>query len=566
VTVTTFLQATGLALVPTLVWGYFFVSRNPESMRLVLVTFLMGTLAVIPLLLFMDELGIQLKFHEAAASQFGDQDFAGQISGMLTFFAGIALVLFGIVRLFSFISRRINQPTWRMLALLLAAASLLLAVLSYDQLRRHLGPLGAQFADLFHFLVIFSLLMYLLEKFSGRTLVNGIVAALVAVFALVVLNVDARLATGGETELSSISTVFSLPFLLDVVDRGPLTLKILNFLQIYLMFAVVAISSLLVIAMVHIVYLLHERIWIKVLHVASLVFFSAPFVVQAMGTVSADMPLAGLVAAAPTGLVAAWNANLLLLAGLSSWSVYQFIREAGPTGLGLFTGLYEEPLNFLGVGVFLTAFVALFHWFGLSVLAFSVIFLAFAEEYSKHLIVRFTDDESIGSIDDAIEFSVIVGLAFAFAENVLLYFPRFLAEQNTSMLLMRSVLTVLMHSIASGIFGYFYGLAHFSTEEVRSGHGARGPAYRALHRLFLFGRENLYHEAKMFEGLILAGTYHATFNLAASQGRVGIMLGLVGGGSALLYYLLGLKANRMRMGQIAADRVHGTLVGRLGDS
>lgn len=563
-TATTFLQATGLALVPTLVWGYFFVSRNPESRRLVLVTFLMGTLAVIPLLLFMDELGIQLQFHEKAASKLGAQGASGQIVGMLAFFAGVALVLFGVVRLFHFIARGITHQSLRLGALVLAAAGLLLATLSYDQLRLHLGPIGAQFADVFHFLVIFSLLVYLLEKFSSRRLVNVTVAALAAVLVLVVMNVDSRLATGGEAELSSISTVFSLPFLLDVVEKGPLTLKILNFLQVYLMFAVIAVSSLLVIAMVHIVYLLHERTWIKVVHVASLVFFSLPFVARAMATVNPDMPLAGLVDAAPAGVAALWYANLLLLAGLSVWSVYQFVREAGPEGLGLFTGLYEEPLNFLGVGVFLTAFVALFHWFGLSVLAFSVIFLAFAEEYSKHLIVRFTDDESIRSIDDAIEFSVIVGLAFAFAENVLLYFPRFLAEQNTAMLLMRSTLTVLMHAVASGIFGYFYGLAHFSSHEVRSGHGGRGPIYRALHRAFLFRRESLYHEAKMFEGLILAGTFHATFNLAASQGRVGIMLVLVGGGSAFLYYLLGQKANRMRIGDISSARVHEPLTGRLG--
>lgn len=563
-TATTFLQATGLALIPTLVWGYFFVSRNPESRRLVLVTFLMGTLAVIPLLLFMDELGIQLQFHEKAASKLGAQGASGQIAGMLAFFASVALVLFGVVRLFHFIARGITHQSLRLGALVLAAALLLLATLSYDQLRLHLGPIGAQFADVFHFLVIFSLLVYLLEKFSSRRLVNVTVAALAAVLVLVVMNVDSRLATGGEAELSSISTVFSLPFLLDVVEKGPLTLKILNFLQVYLMFAVIAVSSLLVIAMVHIVYLLHERTWIKVVHVASLVFFSLPFVAQAMATVNPDMPLVRLVDAAPAGVAALWYANLLLLVVLSVWSVYQFVREAGPEGLGLFTGLYEEPLNFLGVGVFLTAFVALFHWFGLSVLAFSVIFLAFAEEYSKHLIVRFTDDESIRSIDDAIEFSVIVGLAFAFAENVLLYFPRFLAEQNTAMLLMRSTLTVLMHAVASGIFGYFYGLAHFSSHEVRSGHGGRGPIYRALHRAFLFRRESLYHEAKMFEGLILAGTFHATFNLAASQGRVGIMLVLVGGGSAFLYYLLGQKANRMRIGDISSARVHETLTGRLG--
>jgi len=558
-----FLQATGLALLPTLIWGYFFVSRNPESKRLVLVTFLLGTLAVVPLLLFMDELGAQLRFHELTAGQLEGGTSPGQIGGVLVSFLAVAIVLFGVARLFHFISRRITHQSLRLGALVTAAVLLLLATLSYDQLRHHLGPVAAQFADLFHFLVIFSLVIYVLERFSGRTIVNAVVAALAAVFVLVVTHFDARLAIASQSELSSISTVFSLPFLLDVVDLGPLTLRLLNFLQVYLVFAVIAVGSLLVIAMVHIVYLLHERTWIKVVHVASLVCFAVPFVARAMATVNPDVPLAGLVAAAPPAVVTAWYVNLALLAGLSAWSVYQFLRESGPVGLALFTGLYEEPMNFLGVGVFLTVFVALFYWLGLSVLAFSVVFLAFAEEYSKHLVVRFTDDASIRSIDDAIEFSVIVGLAFAFAENVLLYFPRFLAEQNMAMLLMRSTLTVLMHAVASGIFGYFYGLAHFSSVEVRSGHAARGPVYRVLHRVFLFRREGLYHEAKMFEGLILAGTFHATYNLAASQGQVGIMVGLVAGGSAFLYYLLGQKANRVRIGDIAPERVHATLTGRL---
>jgi RsiW-degrading membrane proteinase PrsW (M82 family) len=337
----------------------------------------------------------------------------------------------------------------------------------------------------------------------------------------------------------------------------------LNFMQVYLTFAVMAISTLLVVALVHVIYLLHENHWIKFVHGASLAFFSLPFLLWAMAAVSPDLPLAGAIHSAPRPVEIAWYVNIVLLAALSVWSVIGFIRQSGEAALGLFNGLYEEPLNFLGVGLFLTLFIAVFHLFGLSVMAFSLIFLAFAEEYSKHLIVRFTDDDSIQSIDDAIEFSVIVGLAFAFAENVLLYFPRLLAEGDTPGLLLRSVMTVLMHAVASGILGYFYGLAHFSAEEVRRRHGGRGRVYRMLHRVFLFKREHLYHEAKMFEGLILAGAYHATFNLAASQGRISVMLGLVGAGCAFLYYLLGLKSNREKIGAISAERIHETYVGRL---
>jgi len=563
VTATTFLEAAGLALIPSLVWGWLFVSRNPESRRLVVVTFLLGTLAVVPVLLFMAALGIQLQRHEAAAIQLGGQEAGQQVLGMLTFLASVTLVMFGVIRLFHFISRRIQRHTLRLGALLLVVALLVVATLSYDQLRGLLGPASTQVADLFHFLVIFSLVLFLLERLWSRTALNVAMAALAAVFILVVLNLDERLATGSEAELTSISTVFSLPFLLDIVERGPLTLKILNFMQVYLTFALIAITTLLVIALVHIVYLLHERTWIKLVHGASLAFFSAPFLAWAIFTVNPEAPFATDALHLPAAVQGAWYANLVVLAGLSLWSLIQFIRQSGQGAASLFTGLYEEPLNFLGVGLFLTLFVGIFHWLGLSVLAFSVIFLAFAEEYSKHLVVRFTDDDSIRSIDDAIEFSVIVGLAFAFAENVLLYFPRLLAADDTAMLVLRSVLTVLMHAVASGIFGYFYGLAHFSHHEVRSGHGGRGPLYRLLHRTFLFSREGLYHEAKMFEGLILAGTYHATFNLAASQGRIGAMVVLVGAGAAFLYYLLGLKSNRERLGEISPERVHDPYLARL---
>lgn len=295
----TFLQAAGLAMIPSLVWGWFFVSRNPESRQLVVITFLMGTLAVVPLLLFMAGLGIQLQRHEAAAVQHAGQDPMQQALGMLTFLIAVALVLFGVIWLFHSISKRVTQHSLRLGALLLAALLLLAATLSYDQLQQSLGPLGAQLASLFHFLVIFSLFMFLLERLSARTAANAMVATLAAVLVLVVANADARLATGNEADLSSISTIFSLPFLLRVVEQGTLTLRILNFMQVYLTFAVVAVSTLLVIALVHVIYLLHENRWIKFAHGASLAFFSLPFLAWAMATISPDSPLAGARNSAP---------------------------------------------------------------------------------------------------------------------------------------------------------------------------------------------------------------------------------------------------------------------------
>jgi hypothetical protein len=538
----TFLQAAGVAMIPSVVWGWFFVSRNPESRQLVVVTFLLGTLAVVPLLLFMAGLGIQLQTYEATAAQAVSGYSFRQALGLLAFLVAVALVLVGVFKLFHMIARRVRHPAFRFGAMLLAAGLLLAATLSHDQLRENLGALGGPLADMFHFLVVFCLFMFLLEKLSVRTVANVAVAALAAVLVLLTVTARTGFGAGGSAELSSISTIFSLPFELEIAEQD---------------------STLLTVALVHLIYLLHENRAVKLLHGVSLAFFALPFLCWAVESVSPELPLAGAIRAAPPWLETIWYANILVLAGLSVWSVIAFVRQSGPAALELFTGLYEEPLNFVGVGLFLTLFISIFHWLGLPVAAFSLIFLAFAEEYSKHLIVRFTDDDSIRSINDSIEFSIIVGLAFAFAENVLLYFPRLLAEGDTATLVLRSVLTVLMHAVASGILGYFYGLAHFSAEEVRHHHGGRGQLYRLMHRVFLFRRESLYHEAKMFEGLVLAGAYHAVFNIAASQSQITIMLVLVAGGSAYLYYLLGLKTNREKIGHISRARVHETYVRRL---
>jgi hypothetical protein len=347
VTATIFLQAAGLAMIPSLVWGWFFVSRNPESRQLVVVTFLMGTLAVVPLLLFMAGLGIQLQGQEVAAAPLAGGDMVQQGLGVLAFLIGLALVLFAIVWLFHVISKRVTRHSLRLGALLLAALVVLAATLSYDQLQQSLGPLGAQLAGLFHFLVVFSLFMFLLERFSARTAANAMIAALAAVLVLVVVNADARLATGGEAELSSISTIFSLPFLLRIAEQGTLTLKILNFMQVYLTFAVVAVSTLLVIAMVHVIYLLHEKRWIKLLHGASLAFFSLPFLVLGDGN-HQSRRAAHRAPIGADGREIAWYANADCWPR-STWSVIEFTRQSVRQRLASSTG-YEGPSTFSASG------------------------------------------------------------------------------------------------------------------------------------------------------------------------------------------------------------------------
>lgn len=104
VTLMTFLQAAGIAMIPSLMWGWFFISRNPESRQLVVVTFVLGTLAVVPLLLFMAGLGVQLQTNEAAAIPQDGDDSGKQALSLLVFLTVVVLVLIGVIKLFQLIS------------------------------------------------------------------------------------------------------------------------------------------------------------------------------------------------------------------------------------------------------------------------------------------------------------------------------------------------------------------------------------------------------------------------------------------------------------------------------
>ncbi len=87
-------------MIPSVVWGWFFVSRNPESRQLVVVTFLLGTLSVVPLLLFMAGLGVHLQVHDAAAAALRRAGFpAAGAQPAAVLLAGVALVLVGVIKL-----------------------------------------------------------------------------------------------------------------------------------------------------------------------------------------------------------------------------------------------------------------------------------------------------------------------------------------------------------------------------------------------------------------------------------------------------------------------------------
>ena len=140
-----------------------------------------------------------------------------------------------------------------------------------------------------------------------------------------------------------------------------------------------------------------------------------------------------------------------------------------------------------------------------------IMFLAILEEYVKHLTVRFVDDRKIKDVDDAITLSIVVGLAFAFIETIIYA----VNTGDIAIVLPRALLTMPIHLIASGIFGYYYGLAHFAkpiTAAERKEKKYR-IKFKWFHTILRMKKSDVYEEEKIAQGLVMATLFHTLANL-----------------------------------------------------
>lgn len=179
------------------------------------------------------------------------------------------------------------------------------------------------------------------------------------------------------------------------------------------------------------------------------------------------------------------------------------------------------------------------------VLAF--MFVGVLEEYMKHIVVKTTDQKHLSSIDDAIEFSIIAALGFAFVENMMYFFYIWNYQGFESLFIsfiFRSIFSTFAHILFSGIYGYFYGVAHFAKpiwqEEIRAN---RHPILRVMHCILHLKGSTLFREEKMMEGLLIAIGLHAFFNVALELGWTFIIVPYLVIGYLFLSYLFSRKEN-----------------------
>lgn len=180
------------------------------------------------------------------------------------------------------------------------------------------------------------------------------------------------------------------------------------------------------------------------------------------------------------------------------------------------------------------------------------------EEYLKHLVVHIVDRKRFRTIDDAIEYSIIAALGFAYIENIL-YFTLIWEIQGLKnfvvSVIFRSIFSTFAHILFSGIYGYYYGVAHFSNkiyqDKVRKN---RFILIKLLHNFAHLKGRTLFHEEKILEGLLFAVFTHAFFNILLEQGWTYLIVPYLVFGFIVLSYLFDKKEDHKILGEVKNRR------------
>lgn len=193
------------------------------------------------------------------------------------------------------------------------------------------------------------------------------------------------------------------------------------------------------------------------------------------------------------------------------------------------------------------------------------LFVGILEEITKFTAMRITSiRHKLVSVDDAIEMAICAALGFAFAENIL-YFYNIMASRGPDNILLpfifRSLFSTFAHLMFSGIFGYYYGLAHFAGPVLQDEHFKnRWPIFRTLAKIFHLREDVGFKEEKLVQGLLAAVVLHALFNIFLEMNWTFMIVPYLTGGFILLNYLLEKKEDHKEYGLLVEKVAKKSLV------
>ncbi len=190
----------------------------------------------------------------------------------------------------------------------------------------------------------------------------------------------------------------------------------------------------------------------------------------------------------------------------------------------------------------------------------SLVVVGILEELAKSGVVRFIGKTRIGiqTINDAVKYSILAGLGFAFTENI--FYFRDAWDQGglvvlLPVLIFRSLFTVCGHMVFSGIYGYFYGISKFAHPimEARLWMGERSFGVRMMSKILGTDEAKAYSQLMLLKGLIIAMGIHAAFNSFLQFDQFLPVIAIVGFGLLYLLYLLAHKAGAIVFASTGQD-------------
>jgi len=173
------------------------------------------------------------------------------------------------------------------------------------------------------------------------------------------------------------------------------------------------------------------------------------------------------------------------------------------------------------------------------------------EEIVKGGVVRVADASrmKIQTINDAVKFSIIAALGFAFSENIH-YFYSVLSDGDMaamfSTVVFRSSFTVCAHMVFSAIFGYYYGIGKFSQHVMEQGKwtGEKYSIANILSKIGIKPQFTLRYQ-KLLTGLLIAMVMHAAFNFFLQINMIIEAMAIIVGGFIYVQFLMHRKAGHL---------------------
>ncbi|MBT6069219.1 PrsW family intramembrane metalloprotease [Candidatus Peregrinibacteria bacterium] len=183
------------------------------------------------------------------------------------------------------------------------------------------------------------------------------------------------------------------------------------------------------------------------------------------------------------------------------------------------------------------------------------------EELAKGSIIYWLDFSSIQikTINNCIKYNLLVGLGFAFSENILYFYSGIRGGDFLNLFgvfMFRGMFTVCAHMIFSSIVGYFYGLAKFSDPIVKQEkwQGREHKLVRWYAHLKGTDPRRLLPKIKWWTGVLIAMIMHGAYNLSLISGYIWLAALIVIGGFFYVRYLSTRRAGNLVLAMTGAAR------------